>query len=221
MDWLCVDYTLEGDIVSPHHNKVDVLPPSFQADNTIVIEDAPHNIRQYANWGYHVLVPDHPYNGPEADGHSYHGVVWGLWAAKQEVRHMLATPTPDGTVTWGPPTVAARDNSSKPPMENLGHFRRGLEGLAHHAAQGQLKYADTEPGVPNWTLGGKPDGEYIGAIIRHALKLAAGEWYDKELGSTHADAIAWNATVLTTCNHADKPHIDPEWSKPADWPVNQ
>lgn len=95
-------------------------------------------------------------------------------------------------------TEALRDNSGKPELSQVLHF--DLEWLADHCAAGRAKYPDTSPGVPNWTLGGKPDQEYLDSASRHLAALVRGEEYDSELGTHHAAAITWNMLALLTCN---------------------
>ena len=93
---------------------------------------------------------------------------------------------------------AKRDNAGKSELAELFHF--DLEWLADHCTAGRLKYPDSTPGVPNWTLGGKPDEEYTNAIARHLAKFVRGEEMDEELGTHHLAAVAWNALALLTCN---------------------
>lgn len=102
--------------------------------------------------------------------------------------------------------TAKRYNQDKPPLDRVLLF--DLEWLAVHMKQGEHKYPDDEEtGLPNWLKGGKPDGEYLGAIVRHAAALARGEEYDLELGTHHAAAVAWNALALLTCNRHGDPYI--------------
>lgn len=107
---------------------------------------------------------------------------------------------------------AARDNTGKPALSQLHWFEHGLKALAEHCSRGRAKYPDAE-GVPNWTLGGKPDEEYLDAIERHLGELVRGETHDLKpdhkgvpgLGTLHAAAIAWNALALITLNQNDLP----------------
>ena len=102
--------------------------------------------------------------------------------------------------------TAKRDNSSKPPVDKVLLFKRGLEMLATHMAAGEAKYPnDSETGQPNWMLGGKPDEEYLGAATRHLMKLRSGEFYDEEMGTPHGAAIVWNILAMLTLNYADHP----------------
>jgi hypothetical protein len=93
---------------------------------------------------------------------------------------------------------ALRHNKGKPELAQLFHF--DLRWLADHMSAGRVKYPDTAPGVPNWTLGGKPDAEYLDAAARHLAHLVQGEDYDIELGTHHAAAVAWNMLAMLTCN---------------------
>ena len=102
---------------------------------------------------------------------------------------------------YQPPVIqAARQNSGKPEMSQLHHFR--LEALAAHCTAGRLKYPDVQ-GQPNWRLGGKPDQEYLDAADRHLAKIVRGETYDDETGTMHAAAVAWNMLAMITNNYAD------------------
>lgn len=96
--------------------------------------------------------------------------------------------------------TATRHNSGKPELSQLCHFR--LDALAAHCTAGRLKYPDVE-GIPNWTLGGKPDQEYLDAACRHIVKHVIGEVYDAETGTMHAAAVAWNMLAMITNNYSD------------------
>lgn len=102
--------------------------------------------------------------------------------------------------------TALRDNSGKPEISQVLHFDEGLRFFAAHCAAGRAKYPDTEPGFPNWKLGGKPDQEYLDAAARHLIKLGCGEEYDDELGTHHAAAVVWNMMALLTCNRRGEPY---------------
>ena len=93
---------------------------------------------------------------------------------------------------------AKRDNRGKPELSQLMHF--DLEWLARHCEAGRYKYPDSEPGVPNWTLGGKPDQEYIDSMLRHIQSFVQGSEFDEETGTHHLAAVAWNALALLTNN---------------------
>ena len=92
---------------------------------------------------------------------------------------------------------AARETAGKPELAEVLHF--DLRFLADHCTAGRLKYPDHD-GRPNWTLGGKPDAEYLNAATRHLAALVQGEEWDPELGTHHAAAVAWNMLVLLTNN---------------------
>lgn len=98
---------------------------------------------------------------------------------------------------------AARDNADKPRLSELFHFGVAIDRLVEHMEKGRAKYPDEAPGVPNFTLGGKPDDEYIDCILRHARAIKQGETHDAE-GFRHDAAIAWNALVLSGINHPDR-----------------
>lgn len=115
---------------------------------------------------------------------------------------------------------AARDNAAKPRLvSNLVWFKHALEGLSAHMDAGRAKYPDVENEhgdlVPNFTLGGKPDAEYIDAIARHAFRIAEGEVYDPETGTKHTAAIMWNAAALDSLNQSDYPAVNPATPMPS------
>lgn len=104
--------------------------------------------------------------------------------------------------------VAARDNAAKPPLATeLLWF--DLDWIAAHAARGRVKYPDVD-GKPNWTLGGKPDAEYLDAAMRHLTAMVRGQEYDRESGTHHAAAVVMNMLMMLTCNYAGRPRsVDP------------
>lgn len=96
------------------------------------------------------------------------------------------------------PSLALRDNAGKAPLvTELAWFN--WDYLADHCAAGRLKYPDVD-GKPNWTLGGKPDAEYLNAAGRHLQALGRGEEIDPETGTHHAAAVQWNMGALLTMN---------------------
>ena len=95
---------------------------------------------------------------------------------------------------------ALRDNAGKPELSQVLWF--DLRWLADHMAAGRSKYPDSSPGVPNWTLGGKPDQEYLDAASRHLSSLVRGEEYDGETHTHHAAAVMWNMAALLTNNRS-------------------
>jgi hypothetical protein len=113
--------------------------------------------------------------------------------------------------------TANRDNAGKPALSEVLYWPQALAEWAAHAQAGRAKYPDAEPGVPNWTLGGKPDDEYLNAAMRHLSQMRKGEDYDAELGTTHAAAVIWNIATLVQCNYEDRPtaHFPPAPETPA------
>lgn len=126
---------------------------------------------------------------------------------------------------------ASRDNAGKPKLSELHWFGEALVMLADHCERGRTKYPDvkvypsgtpvttdfpaqdeanytymggTERYVPNWTLGGKPDAEYLDAIERHLGKHVRGELYAEDMGTLHLIAIAWNALACVANNYSDR-----------------
>jgi|GEM_PF-1523571 len=67
-----------------------------------------------------------------------------------------------------------------------------LEALAHHYRLGAAKYADR-----NWERGMKW-GRCFGSLMRHCWAFWRGETHDKETGSHHMIAAAWNCIALFT-----------------------
>jgi hypothetical protein len=126
------------------------------------------------------------------------------------VSHVRRAPQLGDSAPIGDEPVSMRDNSGKPRLSQLHHF--ALDHLAAHCDQGRRKYPDRDRGdgtmVPNWTIGGKPDEEYLDAIDRHLGEFVRGEIYDHELGTYVMAAIAWNALAWLTLN-SDGPSIDP------------
>jgi len=100
--------------------------------------------------------------------------------------------------------TAKRETKGKANLAQLLLFLPALQELAAHCDAGRAKYPDSEPGVPNWTLGGKPDEEYLNAALRHLGCIINGEEYDAELGTTHAAAVLWNLCAYVTCNKAGR-----------------
>ena len=100
--------------------------------------------------------------------------------------------------------TAKRETKGKANLAQLLLFLPALQELAAHCDAGRVKYTDAAPGVPNWTLGGKPDEEYLNAALRHLGAIINGEEYDAELGTTHAAAVLWNLCAYVTCNKAGR-----------------
>ena len=101
-------------------------------------------------------------------------------------------------------STAKRETKGKANLAQLLLFLPALQELAAHCDAGRAKYTDAAPGVPNWTLGGKPDEEYLNAALRHLGAIINGEEYDAELGTTHTAAVIWNMAALVTCNYPDR-----------------
>ena len=95
---------------------------------------------------------------------------------------------------------ALRDNGGKAELSQLLLFKRALIELARHTTQGRLKYPDAADGTPNWALGGKPDGEYLDAALRHITEVVCGNEIDPESGTEHLSAAIWNLLALQTLN---------------------
>lgn len=100
---------------------------------------------------------------------------------------------------------AARHNAGKPELSQVFDMLPMLVALAEHMTAGRQKYPDLPDGRPNWTLGGKPDREYLDAATRHLAALARGEELDAETGTHHAAAVVWNMGALLTCNRQPAP----------------
>lgn len=104
---------------------------------------------------------------------------------------------------------SARHNHGKPTLSDVFHWPKALTAWVAHATMGRIKYPDVKEDVPNWTLGGKPDAEYINAATRHLMALRQGDIYDPETGTMHAAAVLWNMATMLQCNYGDVPVIDP------------
>ena len=61
--------------------------------------------------------------------------------------------------------------------------------------QGLTKYPNDPDGMPNWWKGGDYR-DFVGSILRHAFRLAAGEDVDEESGQPHAAHIAVDAMFM-------------------------
>lgn len=197
LQWLddldLLDYET-GSKMLPSNNK-----SIFAAENAILIDDKNENCDEFNEAGGHsVLFPQHwnrnrekttlriPYLRERLE------TIRDLYFSPlqpEEVSEVLETPAP---------RVAARNNSGKPELSQLHHF--DLEPLARHCSAGRQKYPDVD-GVPNWTLGGKPDSEYLDAAMRHLGHHQRGQFLDAETGTPHLAAVAWNALACLTNNH--------------------
>jgi len=117
-----------------------------------------------------------------------------------EVSRILEAKTREAAIVAGakgPPPEALRYNDGKPDLEQVMWF--DLSYLAEHCAVGRTKYPD-RGGKPNWTLGGKPDSEYVNSMLRHIAAFVQGEELDSETSTHHMAAVAWNALALLTNN---------------------
>lgn len=114
-------------------------------------------------------------------------------------------------------STASRDNADKPPLEEILQFGPALRALAWHSQAGRAKYPDTEDGMPNWKLGGKPWTEYFGCALRHMLAYAEGEVFDPETGSLHLTSALWNLAAAITLLHAEQLRAEP--TPPTDSPA--
>jgi hypothetical protein len=68
-----------------------------------------------------------------------------------------------------------------------------LERWAVHCTKGRIKYPDSEPGIPNWTLASSIE-EWLharGSLLRHLMAFLRGE-QDED----HAAAIMFNVNVM-------------------------
>lgn len=83
-----------------------------------------------------------------------------------------------------------RKNTDKPAFELIPP--EALWALAHHYAVGARKYA-----IRNWERGMSMMWCY-GCIMRHLIKWALGNEYDKETGSHHMICVMWNAAAIYT-----------------------
>lgn len=102
---------------------------------------------------------------------------------------------------------ALRSNLGKPQLSQIRFFGTALSKLAKVMEKGREKYPDSTPGVPNWTLGGKPDEEYLDAADRHITKFVNGEHYDDEMGTHHLAHAAWNLLALLENNYPEMPDL--------------
>ena len=104
---------------------------------------------------------------------------------------------------------ALRYNEDKPELSQVQFFGSALGKLAVVMSQGRIKYPDAEPGVPNWTLGGKPDSEYLDSAMRHITTfIREGEFYDSETGAAHIAHAVWNLLALLELNYTDVASMD-------------
>lgn len=89
--------------------------------------------------------------------------------------------------------LAAHKDTGKPLVQDLDPLF--ILEMGDIMANGLLKYPNDPDGMPNWWKGGSYRG-FCASIIRHALKLAAGEDLDPESGLPHAAHIAVDASFV-------------------------
>ena len=106
--------------------------------------------------------------------------------------------------------VALRFNSGKPELHYILFYPRFLEALASVQEQGAFKY-----GYANWSLGGKPDQEYLDAALRHLIAHFSGEVYDEDIGTLHLAQCIWNLMNLLEQNLKELPLFDPDFDQEA------
>ena len=105
--------------------------------------------------------------------------------------------------------ASARFNQGKPQLGFLLQFPTAMEAFARVKEMGAIKY-DRD----NWKLGGKPDWEYLDAVMRHLTAHAAylageGEYFAEDTGCSHLAHAAWNMFALQELNYEGSTH-DPE-----------
>ena len=104
--------------------------------------------------------------------------------------------------------AALRDNEGKAKLSQLLGFKRAMVELARHTTQGRIKYPDTPDGQPNWSLGGKPDEEYLDAALRHITEVVCGNEVDPESdGSANAQPTKQKNRSLNQRNNGHKEFI--------------
>lgn len=99
------------------------------------------------------------------------------------------SPDPSGRT----PDVKRAAGSKKDPLQYLPPEFLRLTARA-------LKAGADKYGRMNWRLSGLQLDTYIGALMRHTLAMAGGEWLDPDSGLPHAAMIAANAAVLIDCD---------------------
>jgi len=120
------------------------------------------------------------------------------------------------------PVQALRFNEGKPQM----HYFMFLYPYAAKAMGWVQERGGDKYGYGNWTLGGKPDREYLDAFGRHMGEWIEGVDYDEDTGSLHLAQALWNLLNLLERNYSDMPFRDPDFdveayiAKWADMPKN-
>jgi len=103
--------------------------------------------------------------------------------------------------------TAARDNLGKPMLSFILQFPTAVEALARVKELGAIKYERD-----NWKKAGKPDQEYLDAILRHLLAFMECEMFAPDTGCTHLGHATWNIMALQDLNYKGITH-DPELFK--------
>lgn len=117
---------------------------------------------------------------------------------------------------------ALRFNEGKPQLHYILFYRKFLESFSKVLEQGAHKY-----GYGNFTLGGKPDQEYLDSAMRHLVSHFSGELYDEDMGTLHLAHCIWNLITLLEYNMSDTPSINPKFDQQefldrwADMPKNE
>lgn len=104
-----------------------------------------------------------------------------------------------------------RKNEGKPRIGKVLLMPVALSGLARVMEWGEQKYSAAENKA--W-LKYDPD-EILDSMMRHAMAMKNGEFYDRETGLPHAFAALFNAAAYTeiTCHscedsYGQKPHVN-------------
>jgi len=77
-----------------------------------------------------------------------------------------------------------------------------LERWAEHLTKGAVKYPDTKPGVPNWTLaeGDEEKVRFKKSAVRHFF-----QWLDGQMDEDHAAALFFNINGFEYAKDRRKP----------------
>ena len=100
--------------------------------------------------------------------------------------------------------IALRHNEGKPQLGFILHFRHAAIYEARVLEYGGKKYAPL-----NWKKGGKPDSEYLDALMRHLMTWQNGEEFDPESGCNHLGHAKFNLDALIDLNYPNRA-VDPE-----------
>lgn len=91
------------------------------------------------------------------------------------------------------PSLAAHKSEGKPLVNDLDP--RFILEMGEVMRQGLTKYPNEADGTPNWWKGGDYRS-FCASILRHALKVMAGEDIDEESGLPHTAHIAVDSMFL-------------------------